>query len=80
MKLELTELELLHVLATLDANEVKDNEMHAKFVSNLENGVIDKLPRLPEAGELMAKLTKLDTLVVYEKFLEVAEELKLVTI
>lgn len=80
MKLELTELELLHVLAMLDANEVKDNEMHAKFVSKLENGVIDKLPRLPEAGELMAKLTKLDTLVVYEKFLEVAEELKLVTI
>lgn len=80
MKIELTELELLHVLALLDVNQIKDNKMHAKFVSNLENGAIDKLPRLPEAGELKAKLTKLDTLVVYEKFLEVAKELNLVAI
>ena len=80
MKIELTELELLHVLALLDVNHIKDNEMHAKLVSKLENGTIDKLSRLPETGELMVKLTKLDTLVVYEKFLEVAEELKLVAV
>lgn len=80
MKIELTELELLHVLAMLDTNEVEDNEMHAKLVYKLEKGQIDKLSRLPDAGELMAKLTKLDTLVVYEKFLGIAEELKLVTI
>ena len=80
MKIELTELELLHVLAMLDTNEIEDNEKHAKLIYRLEEGPIDKLPRLPDAGELMAKLTKLDTLVVYEKFLEVAEELKLVTI
>lgn len=80
MKIELTELELLHVLAMLDANNIEENKIHAKFIRRLETGVIDKLPRLPETGELMAKLTKLDTLVVYEKFLEVAEELKLVTI
>ena len=69
MKIELTELELLHVLALLGVNQIKDNEMHAKFVRELENGTIDKLSRLPETGELMAKLTELDTLVVYEKFL-----------
>ena len=80
MKLELTELELLHVLAMLDTNEVKDNEMHAKLVYKLDKGQIDKLPRLPETGELMAKLIELDTLVVYEKFLEVAKELNLVAI
>ena len=80
MKIELTELELLHVLALLDVNQIKGNEMHAKFVSELENGTIDKLPRLPETGELMNKLTRLNTLTVYEKFLAVAEELKLVTI
>ncbi|EOM66625.1 hypothetical protein [Enterococcus faecium] len=80
MKIELTELELLHVLAMLDTNEVKDNEMHAKLVYKLEKGQIDKLPRLPDAGELMVKLTELDALVVYDKFLSVAEELRLVTI
>ena len=80
MKIELTELELLHVLAILDVNEVKDNEMHAKLVYKLEKGRIDKLPRLPDTGELMVKLTELNTLTVYEKFLAVAEELKLVTI
>ncbi|HFD6922286.1 TPA: hypothetical protein ACF3PP_000095 [Enterococcus faecium] len=80
MKIELTELELLHVLAMLDTNEVKDNEMHAKLVYKLEKGRIDKLPRLPDAGELMVKLTELDALVVYDKFLSVAEELRLVTI
>lgn len=80
MKIELTELELLHILAMLDANNIEENKIHAKFIRRLETGVIDKLPRLPETGELMVKLTKLDTLVVYEKFLEVAEELKLVTI
>lgn len=80
MKIELTELELLHVLAMLDVNKVKDNDMHAKLVYNLEKGQIDKLPRLPDTGELMVKLTELNTLTVYEKFLAVAEELKLVTI
>lgn len=80
MKLELTELELLHVLAMLDTNEVKDNEMHAKLVYKLNKGRINKLPRLPDTGELMVKLIELDTFVVYEKFLEAAEELNLVTI
>lgn len=80
MKIELTELELLHVLALLNVNQIKDNKMHAKFVRELENGTIDKLSRLPETGELMNKLARLNTLTVYEKFLAVAEELKLVTI
>ena len=80
MKIELTELELLHVLALLGVNQIKDNEMHAKFVRELENGTIDKLSRLPETGELMNKLAGLNTLTVYEKFLAVAEKLKLVTI
>ncbi len=80
MKIELTELELLHVLAMLDTNEVKDNEMHAKLVYKLNKGQINKLPRLPDEDELMVKLIELDTFVVYEKFLEAAEELNLVTI
>ena len=80
LKIELTELELLHILAMLDTNQVKDNEMHAKLVSKLKNGTIDKLSRLPETGELMNELVRLNTLTVYEKFLAVAEELKLVTI
>lgn len=80
MKIELTELELLHVLAMLDTNEVKDNEMHAKLIHRLDTGLIDELPRLPERRELAKKLADLNTLTVYEKFLEVAEELKLVTI
>lgn len=80
MKIELTELELLHVLALLDVNEIEDNKMHAKFMRNLENGGIDKLPRLPEKVELADRLNRLNTLTVYGKFLTVAEELKLVTI
>lgn len=80
MKIELTELELWHILAMLDTNEIKENQMHAKFIQRLESGLIGKLPRLPEAGELMNKLARLNTLTVYEKFLAVAEELKLVTI
>ena len=80
MKIELTELELLHVLALLDINTIEDNKMHAKFIRNLENGIIDKLQRLPEKVELADRLNRLDTLTVYEKFLTVADELKLVTI
>lgn len=80
MKIELTELELLHVLALLDINTFEDNKMHAKFMCNLEKGAINKLPRLPEKAELADRLNRLDTLTVYEKFLTVAEELRLVTI
>lgn len=80
MKIELTELELLHVLAMLDANNIEENKIHAKFIRRLETGVIDKLPRLPEKDELLNKLAELDTLVVYGKFLTVAEELNLVKI
>ena len=80
MKIELTELELLHILAMLDANKIEENKAHAKFIRSLETGLIDKLPRLPERSELTKKLADLDTLAVYEKFLETAEELKLVTI
>lgn len=80
MKLELTELELLHVLAMLDTNEIEENKAHAKFIRNLEIGLIDKLPRLPKRRKLMKKLTDLNTLAVYEKFLEAAKELNLVTI
>lgn len=80
MKIELTELELLHVLAMLDVVSTEDDRMHAKLVRRLETGVIEKLERLPETGELMAKLNELDTLVVYEKFLDVAEELNLIAV
>lgn len=80
MKIELTELELLHILAMLNANKIEENKAHAKFIRSLETGSIDKLPRLPERSELTKKLADLDTLTVYEKFLEVAKELKLVTI
>ncbi|HFO1075732.1 TPA: hypothetical protein ACHIWU_000865 [Enterococcus faecium] len=80
MKIELTELELLHILAMLDANKIEENKAHAKFIRSLETGLIDKLPRLPERSELTKKLADLDTLTVYEKFLEAAKELNLVAI
>lgn len=80
MKIELTELELLHVLAMLDVNSHEDDRMHVKLVRRLETGDIEKLERLPETSELAKKLANLNTLTVYEKFLTVAEELKLVTI
>ena len=80
MKIELTELELLYILAMLDASKIKEEEAYAEFIRGLETGLIDRLPRLPETGELMVKLTKLDTLAVYEKFLEVAKELNLVAV
>ena len=80
MKIELTELELLHVLALLDVNQIEDNKMHTKFIRSLETGLIDRLPRLPERSELTEKLADLNTLTVYEKFLEVAKELNLVAI
>ena len=80
MKIELTELELLHVLAMLGASNIEENKMHAEFIRGLETGIIDKLPRLPETDELQNKLAGLNTLTVYEKFLAVAEELRLVTI
>lgn len=80
MKIELTELELLHVLAMLDVVSTEDARMHAKLVRRLETGDIEKLERLPETGELMVKLIELDTLVVYEKFLDVAEELNLIAV
>lgn len=80
MKIELTELELLHVLAMLDVNAIEDSRMHAKLIHRLDTGLIDELPRLPERRELAKKLAGLNTLTVYEKFLTVAEELRLVTI
>lgn len=80
MKIELTELELLHVLAMLDTNSREDDRMHAKLIHRLDTGLIDELPRLPERRELAKKLADLNTLKVYEKFLTVAKELKLVTI
>lgn len=80
MKIELTELELLYILAMLDVNGIEEEKAYAKFIRSLETGLIDKLPRLPEISELTKKLVDLDTLTVYEKFLEVAKELNLVAI
>lgn len=80
MKIELTELELLHILVMLDASNIEENKMHAEFIHDLETGVIDKLPRLPEADELQNKLAGLNTMAIYEKFLGIAEELNLVKI
>lgn len=80
MKIELTELELLHVLAMLGASNIEENKMHAEFIRGLETGIIDKLPRLPETDELQNKLAGLNTMVIFEKFLGVAEELNLVKI
>ena len=80
MKIELTELELLYILAMLDASEIEEEKAYAKFIRGLETGLIDRLPRLPERSELIKKLAELDTFAVYVKFLEVAKELNLVTI
>lgn len=80
MKIELTELELLYILAMLDASKIEEDKAYAEFIRGLETGIIDKLPRLPEISELTKKLVDLDTLTVYEKFLEVAKELNLVAI
>lgn len=80
MKIELTELELLYILAMLDVNGIEEEKAYAKFIRSLEAGLIDRLPRLPERNELIKKLAELDTFAVYVKFLEAAEELNLVTI
>lgn len=80
MKIELTELELLHVLAILDINSRESDRMHARLMHHLDTGWVNELPRLPERSELTKKLADLDTLAVYEKFLEAAKELELVTI
>ena len=80
MKIELTELELLYILAMLDVNGIEEEKAYAKFIRSLETGLIDRLPRLPERNELIKKLAELDTFAVYVKFLEAAEELNLVTI
>ena len=80
MKIELTELELLHILAMLDANNIEKNKIHARFIHDLETGIIDKLPRLPKTDELQNKLAGINTMAMYEKFLGIAEELNLVKI
>lgn len=80
MKIELTELELLYILAMLDASKIEEDKAYADFIRGLETGSIDRLPRLPEISELTKKLVDLDTFAVYEKFLEVAKELNLVAI
>ncbi|EOH43291.1 hypothetical protein [Enterococcus faecium] len=80
MKIELTELELLYILAMLDASKIEEDKAYAEFIRALETGLIDRLPRLPEISELTKKLVDLDTFAVYEKFLEVAKELNLVAI
>ena len=80
MKIELTELELLYILAMLDASKIEEDKAYAEFIRALETGLIDRLPCLPEISELTKKLVDLDTFAVYEKFLEVAKELNLVAI
>lgn len=80
MKIELTELELLYILAMLDASKIEEDKAYAEFIRALETGLIDRLPHLPEISELTKKLVDLDTFAVYEKFLEVAKELNLVAI
>lgn len=80
MKIELTELELLYILAMLDASEIEEEKAYAEFIRALETGLIEELPHLPERSELAKKLADLNTLAVFDKFLKVAEELELVTI
>ena len=80
MKIELTELELLHVLVMLGDSKIEENKKHAEFIHDLETGIIDKLPRLPETDELQNKLAGLNTMAIFVKFLGIAEELNLVKI
>lgn len=80
MKIELTELELLHVLVMLGDSKIEENKKHAEFIHDLETGIIDKLPRLPETDELQNKLAGLNTMAIYVKFLGIAKELNLVKI
>ncbi|HGF8196846.1 TPA: hypothetical protein QFF40_000296 [Enterococcus faecium] len=59
MKIELTELELLYILAMLDVNGIEEEKAYAKFIRSLEAGLIDRLPRLPERSELIKKISRI---------------------
>lgn len=79
MKLELTETELLYIVAVLgETNDVKDDETCDKFIDAVNQGWVDRLERLPSEDELRLSLCTLDKHATFEKFVDVAEELKLV--
>lgn len=79
MKLELTETELLYIVAVLgEMNDVKDDETCDKFIDAINRGWVDRLERLPSKGELRLSLCTLDKRATFKKFVDVAEELKLV--
>ncbi|MDV4829828.1 hypothetical protein NNG48_06935 [Enterococcus faecium] len=79
MKLELTETELLYVIAVIGGmNDAEDMRACDKFVDAINEEDYDRLERLPSEGELRLSLCALDKFATYRKFVDVAEELKLV--
>ena len=54
MKIELTELELLHVLAMLDTNSRENDRMHAKLIHHLDTGLLDELLQFTSAFDISA--------------------------
>lgn len=79
MKLELTETELLYIIAVIGGmSDKEDDKACDKFVSAVSRGRYNRLERLPSKGELRLRLCALDKQATYQKFVDVAEELKLV--
>lgn len=79
MKLELTETELLYIIAVIGGMSVEEDDKACdKFVSTISRGRYNRLERLPSKPELQLMLCTLDKHATYQKFVDAAEELKLV--
>lgn len=77
MKIELTENELLFVVAMLDNSQKEELKKLKTFTHNLSVGLIGSGQRLSELDDLGRELRKVDSLAVYNKFADAAVKLDL---